>query len=1131
LFHISLLLTHVVLVAIFFESLLPQAEQLLTPEATSPFITNDIPTREVSADNRNPRTANAYNNNGTPYVVNPSNPTPDIISISRASRDPESREFNGGQPIVSQNPQEQTNYNRTPGYRGSSGVFPSGWSNTITTQVASTPEIRFTAEAKTRNITFPLAVQPKRSLFNWSSKPVPPTVRSLGISNPVMEGHQDSSEQPFARIQTIDLATAAENERVRREAALARSRLVASRPAPHPPRHDSQEALRKSISVKRKQISGQHIQAMPKIESSGTSALSADGINGVSTSASLSPGRDEVRRRSPRIINTFGSEKVLPRPFPENKLRGLPSNPRSTRIPMAKEQTVMYIKDIVYDNPATVKSIIAGATDTYSRRLELEGESSILVHNATLKSSASILHRPRPYRRDSETERSIYPSEASRRHVRSKSGPSIVGKSIFGAHPGSPTQLPPLPTPPTMAAGLTRLLPNNTKSMTFNEKIELLFPAPPGSVISSKRRSSVPSIPRLPSDFLADTPRSQSPTEINAYSRRVSNRNTVASFDSNASHLPDTQPKYLPIRASNNTLAPIGLHRSHTPVVELSHESAMSLASQRTYQTNVRSIADEVGESWIPGIDQNAFNDTGLSASTLQNSTITSAGFKQLTSANSNEFEGSIHSSVPVTDILKPDKDPSLLQTSPMKGRGYSQALNFHMPKLSDVLEKNMVGSDIQPENPQYSLFTFNNRGSFLLDPDQTFGDDQKPIVDVPTWHRRIGDQLPTFSERKFNTRARKMPPPTPLLLNSNGKAMAMVVRLAEPSPPVDYPEKAIAEIQAQLERFENPGRESIGSLLRHMPDGSNVSQDGASQISSNRLMLLQNLEMEMGIQENHWQQMQTSLDRNSMSTTMSKSPSTIQEGSMSQYSSPRSSRTLSRMISRRARVRSSMVRSNGEDSNSTTSTQSSDNSRASIWQQRLAEAQMEYLENAPALLSRKKSVNFLSVSKGSLGSLGSPTPPESEAGSESYFTESDSEVELDAFNSESAVETQLENKPSLWQLALSSPKAAAGHLWIPPYKGIESPPTPEPPARSLRVAQRPVFSALSVLTSSMWYKPSSSGKARPTIGLWRSTSAQERGIKQRPITQRPLRKSKRITFLPDIGNKCARMIVYYLLI
>jgi hypothetical protein len=276
-----------------------------------------------------------------------------------------------------------------------------------------------------------------------------------------------------------------------------------------------------------------------------------------------------------------------------------------------------------------------------------------------------------------------------------------------------------------------------------------------------------------------------------------------------------------------------------------------------------------------------------------------------------------------------------------------------------------------------------------------------------------------------------------------------------------------------------------------------------------------------MGRQEDQWQQMQTNLDRDSMSAIMSPPPPPGTD--LSPGSSQRSSRTPPQVVSRRARVRSSMVlRSKGQDSNSTTSTQSSDNSRASVWQQRLAEAQMEYLENAPALL-RKRSVNFLSVSK---AQIGSPTPPDSiDSGTES---ELESDLESESDNERRSILDQV-RLPSLWQPALVSPKAAVGRMWSPPYKVATPALSSDPPAKDIRPTQRIFHSTLPISSNQLWSKSQSSANSRPVVGLWGSRPVRPRSIIIRRATQRPQRKSKRVTFLPDIGMYICSLYEYKL--
>jgi hypothetical protein len=267
-----------------------------------------------------------------------------------------------------------------------------------------------------------------------------------------------------------------------------------------------------------------------------------------------------------------------------------------------------------------------------------------------------------------------------------------------------------------------------------------------------------------------------------------------------------------------------------------------------------------------------------------------------------------------------------------------------------------------------------------------------------------------------------------------------------------------------------------------------------------------------MGQQENQWQQMQTNLDRDSMSSIKTPQPPAPSESEISRESSQRSSRTPSRAVSRRARIRSSMtVRSKGDDSTCTTSTESSDNSRASVWQQRLAEAQMEYMENAPALL-RKRSLNFLSVSKSH--QLGSPTPPDSVDSSTDIDT--DSEVESE---NEQATVSHHKEPARLWKAQLPSPKAATGRMWNPSYETTERAASPGPPAKNVRPTQRRIEFTLRISSTDLWSKPASAPHSRPVVGLWGSRTVRPVSIRTRPVTQRPPRKTKRVTFLPDIGT------------
>lgn len=641
--------------------------------------------------------------------------------------------------------------------------------------------------------------------------------------------------------------------------------------------------------------------------------------------------------------------------------------------------------------------------------------------------------------------------------------------------------------------------------MTFDEKIELLFPAPPGPVTLRSRRSSVPSLPRLPSVFMSETPMVQSPTGEEQQSRRASKRTTIASFAVPEINVRPRSPK-------RQTTRP--------------EESHGYRFSANTYRT----IADEVGETWIPGIPaENVDTRKSLLQAPRRQSVLDDMRKSHWTEASDESslddattYWGSVHSEVPPVDLAKARQNASSLyiqRPDARQQRGSAQSIS-PLPQPDHGLRRCEAFVplilDAEAQRGSFLFSADDNRKSFLLDADQSLPGDKTPssVKNENGWHHRIGDELPTFSERSLSrsrSKGRKMPPPTPLLLSKTGKKATVVVRPSELSPPTDSPERAIADLQAQLKHFEDePTRGSVGSLLKRMPGNET---EGAPD--TGRFRLLENLEKEMGQQETHWQQMQTNLDRDSMSQAMSpytQAQSEASEGTLTRENSQRSIRTPSKILSRRARVRSSMT-----VSERTSSTQSSDNSRASIWQQRLAEAQMEYMENAPALL-RKKSLNFLSVSKGQAPMM-SPTPPESVKSETDIETDLESDSDTEAMMKYQAPQAESKKaKAQLWQPSLPSPKAASGRLWNFPYDTPTTEAAAEPPARDVRPAQRCLENPLSISTKELWTKPRSSPHSRPVVGLWGSKPVRPRSITTRPLTQRPQRKSRRITFLPDIG-------------
>lgn len=993
----------------------------IIPEATSPFVTRSLSSGGAipeNFENGSIISGRRYGASGNPLVVNP--PTmPGALPTTTTTQVayPDNSEAFTSSGMVGRSKASASN-DQDYNMRGSGNQIPYGnYSSAFSGPSAGTSQGSTVVQLgmgdnMERNLSFPSQTiqiqrpQRKRSLFKWSKPASTSTIRNTGISKPVIV-NSDGSSQPFSRIRTIDLATAAVNERERREDAASRARLVPKRPAPPPP-HAIDAALRKSVSVKRKEAPSRRNESLAELPASTVSEIMVAIANASATSASLSPGRENIRQRSPSTIKGFrsltdekGSKHILQR----KPTAGLPPTPRSQRTAKTSE---------------TVMRKRAAEKHSSQSNFKFAEETPESSYATALKKSGSILHRPRPYRRDTEKDRALFPSGAYPYRRRSKSGSSIMvsRKSIFESHPGSPTQLPHLPTPPTRASDLAHILSSHNKSMTFHEKIQFLLPAPPMSSLRNQRSSSVPSLPSLPSVYLSDASPVQSPANEGQQSSRASKMSRTASFETEDIWSSTALP------ADADTL---------------NSQQEHFVGSYRTYSDRVF-----------------------MSSLTVSSLTVSSSQ-SDLTTA----------------------VDPLFTRRNATADRPPRDA---RWPK--------------QLEDTAWSTSNGTSQ-SFFLDATQYFPGDKTPSPNNSSaWHRRIGDELPTFSERTKNSKSRKMPPPTPLLLSRNGNSVSVVVHSPAPSP-VDSPGNAMKKLQAQLKHFEEPNHESLGPFLRRMSAGNPSAVSDVKDDRNSRSRLLQDLEKEMGQQESLWQKMQNNFDCDSNSVILTpQMPTPLLEDS-SQESSQRSA-------ARNAQARKSMIRSAA--SSSSTSSHSSNNSRTSVWQQRLAEAQMEYVENA-SILNHNRNLNLLWISQ---SQLGSPTPPESvdsetdiETGSESETVFSRSEVESDIIQ---------RRKSWLWQPQPPVSEARFSGLWDPTVTSSKGVGSLDAPAKDFRPLKRLIREALPIFSSVLWSKLRSSSTGT-YLGLWGSRKVRPTSIIVRRASQRTQRKSRRIGYLPDIGK------------
>ncbi|KAL2187338.1 hypothetical protein L209DRAFT_753289 [Thermothelomyces heterothallicus CBS 203.75] len=929
----------------------------------------------------------------------------------------------------------------------------------------------------------------------------------IAISHPIINGDQN----PATRIALMGLEEAAAADKERRARARQdESARVGVRAAARSNGMAPEEALKRGISLKRKEVASASIREslFP-----GTLPPREGGAAARTTSAQPSPGGEETRRRSPRP--SLQEESAHPRPaFPakaeeaietnsQSRLSrpltsqqpllrpnirpsrtlppspptpppeptktplqrrptiGLPSNPRAQGVKVAEEpgsqhRTILFLNNIQYNDPSMVEAIIKTAGNPSSKP-SLPAEKSL--------SPQSVVNRPRPIpRKPADSPAEFSPAFS---HRRTRSGGFLMGrKSRLASSPGSPTALPPLPPLPVRSATVaSRPHPNNTKSMTVEEKVILFFPNPP-SATASKRRSSVPEVPRVHPFYLGT---GTSPTK-QQHGQRASNQTIKTSTGS----------------------------ESVSDVEEIQRRSGKTLLKN----------AGEAGSAWLRAFGGNdGANPSDESQPKQADGKRGSppvvppaqprvSAWTETTYDNSDD-EGTNWSSI---------NTPEVAIGVPVVRR-IGLPASIRMPKRQDRRESQL--SYVTDSRSRKTLPIMLDASSAQQADAQgsPASEAEAPVAtpQLPTWHHRVGDQCPTFSVRKTETKARKMPPPAPLPLHTISTRKIFAIHQAEPSP-LESPAEAIRQIRAQLRKLDD--------LPQTTPESA-----------SRRMELLKDLEREMGQQAEHWEEIKHDMGRDSMSTMQSLSPAVRDSRHTSVASTldvARASAQRSTGLEHWASQEAQMRRDNILEALKIpeASVRDSPSPKLSKWQKRLTEAQMDYMD---AKLLTASNAAFVQLSK---AQLASPTPPDSD----------DAELPPLPILDEGIPAQQPAEEPrkhvSLWKPAPKVAAAPTGLLWTAPSR-----PAPEPeaplPGLSLRPAQRKELPPLQIESRQLWRKPYDTAN-RATSGLWRplwasaappaeplarvpSKSGSAPRKPPRPVTHRPPRRNKRVTLLPDI--------------
>ncbi|EEY22075.1 conserved hypothetical protein [Verticillium alfalfae VaMs.102] len=948
------------------------------------------------------------------------------------------------------------------------------------------------------------------------------TAGKLIISHPILQNVGEDS--PFNKIATIDLATAARNEKERRNLAALQepTALIAQRAAPRPPGLTAEEAIRRSQSKMRRKEIGRTSQ-------DSTEPRSSDEPNRLMPSATVtssqtSPGIDSLRRRSPRQspneLSVAAEEDQLPsgaslqaahvqhRTLEEKQLpprRSLESSSsQQTAVPSISSSQTSFASPSpgkqtgspprpelpsTWPKQTSVRDTIRPSRMQAMAARNLPGTSPQQAQRD--KNSSSEMPQPLPplQRRGTVGLPSNPRAQGMKTAVQDGesqptvlfmnqiqyNNPAAVQSIIDGAAGKLLVTANVRPDDPSLDLGQPlRPLPNDTRSMTFDEKMDLFFPGAPQSANATVNglRGSIPDLPPLPAAYATEKLKSTDERSGAEVARRALSKRSIASSQ----------------RTSLQTRSIFEIEDEPVHKPDTRYTSKFSVD---TYTTTERVAADDVHDSWIPIMPERPLSEVSHDGARRRSSPVipvTGARMSVISDARTRDEEtttnwGSIHSPVAAVNIKQARQVPvSTYIQNPDSGQ---EPRNVSMLEQNDGKEVMTIMLDSSMEHDM-SIAT-----ASWFD-DQQYPDSSNDLNH--RWHHRLGEQCTTFSTRKERVVSRRMPPPTPLLLNSTSKNSVLVA--AEPSP-LDSPQEAYKVIQQQLKQLEEMDRDPM-------------------QDESERLRLLERLEQEMGQQESQWHDMQNGFSRDSVSTAETRSSrqsevEKISRGTQSRHSQS-SSIAADRRASRRARLQSS-VRPSRDSISDTTST-AGESRPQSRWQQKLADAEYEYAENAADLTTTKPFLNFLSVSMPK-AHLGSPTPPDTD----------ESADEGRDFHSRAKAVLSRKNAPcaKLWKpTPPEAPAFISNHLWV-AHERVRAPVAPEDlPCLSIRPAVRKTTGTLEIESTRLWNRRNSFA-AKPhsvTVGLWRGSplpvlAAQQ--VKPRPVTQRPPRKNKHVTLLPDI--------------
>ncbi|KAG8423578.1 hypothetical protein J3458_000465 [Metarhizium acridum] len=513
-------------------------------------------------------------------------------------------------------------------------------------------------------------------------------------------------------------------------------------------------------------------------------------------------------RKRPKTPPPIDQVKPSKTPVQLRETTGLPSHPRAraagTSASKSRDQTVMFVNSIDYNDPSRVRDIIDEIATDLAAKADWSNSDS----------RDSVAHRPRPIPRKSPITPSVLakesPSVASTSDLLppKKEVEARLKASVLTATAGeSPSQPPPLPPPPPTPkseplepartkTSISRPKKDNPEVKEYITPVDQTGIALPSTTLRTQASHDRPRSEKnvndkntvanvTPTEYVEPSPSGKRKEDTTRYMSKFSIATTMSPEEPPSAYL--QSPAFKLLRSLQE-----GLRRRSSPVLPVNdaQESA----------TPASIVVDQPGaQSTTPSYAKQYIKPQDLAAGYVSKS------------LDADPVALGMPARVSYADSTLPnDEDDGREMVTFMLDRNTYYSAN--------------AASTTSPQNSIYGG-TEGKKGS---------------------WHCRVGENPPTFSSRE-SMQSRRFPKPPPLELHRIFKRM----KGSPPQPPpLETPKQAIDKIQEQLKKFKD----------------SNVDDDDAER-EKQRMSLLRDIEMEMGMEENRWRKMRDDLTRVSVLT------------------------------------------------------------------------------------------------------------------------------------------------------------------------------------------------------------------------------------------------------------------------